>query len=70
MAMVCRDDLCEKAQVSLIVHGSERVREALATRSVLSKRVQVALAVQGGSATMRVLAGRGDLCDHARRLLF
>lgn len=26
MAMVCRDDLCEKAQVSLVVHGSERVR--------------------------------------------
>ena len=70
MALVMRADLCEDAQKALVVHGGERVQVALARRGgVLGERVQVALAVQGGPAARSVLAGRGDLCGRARRVL-
>ena len=69
MVLVERDNLCEAAQMALVVHGDGRVQEELARRLQLSEGVQVALAVQGGVGARRALAGRGDLCGKARRVL-
>lgn len=55
--------------MALVVHGDGRVQEELARRLQLSEGVQVALAVQGGVGARRALAGRGDLCGKARRVL-
>ena len=69
MVLVERDNLCEAAQMALVVHGDGRVQEELARRLQLSEGVQVALAVQSGVGARRALAGRGDLCGKARRVL-
>lgn len=69
MVLVELDNLCEAAQMALVVHGDGRVQEELARRLQLSEGVQVALAVQGGVGARRALAGRGDLCGKARRVL-